>query len=147
MNAPSGTEQRMTFRLLSYWNRIKGARAFPALTDINISEISDMWHLTFTIDCTGDASRHKFHYFGPELVTAFETNYTGELLQTALQDVMVNNTIGFYEKVIATRAPVSESSSFFDDGKEVRYRSLIVPLSSDGAAIDYLFGTTNYKIF
>ncbi len=144
---PPGQEQRMTFRLLSYWNRIRADREFPSLSDVNISEIEEVYHFTFTIDVSGEEAEHSFQYFGPELITIFERNYTGYLLEEALADVIIDNTIGFYPKVIADRRPVSESSEFFSEGAEVRYRSIILPLSSDGEHIDFLMGTTNYKKF
>lgn len=102
-----------------------------------------MWHFTFTID----VRNQQFHYFGPELATIFKTDYTGEYVGQSMQDdPILGNTIGFYPKVIERRAPLSESSSFHLNGREVRYRSLIVPLSSDGLVIDYVLGTTNYKV-
>ena len=106
-----------------------------------------MWHFTFTIAVSGPEEDHAFQYFGPQLANIFGNDYTGEMVQHAFQDLIVSNTIGFYDKVISTRAPVSESSSFYKDGKEVRYRSLIVPLSPNGNDIDFILGTANYKIF
>ncbi len=139
-------EQRLTFRLLSYWNRIRGDRLFPALSDINISEIEEMWHLSFTIDVT-DPDNHMLQYFGPDLVSIFGTDYTGEAVSEAMNDVILNNTVGSYLKCMAERKPTMEAASFSYDGNELRYRTLTVPFSSDGNTIDYLMGTTNYKAF
>lgn len=104
-----------------------------------------MWHWTFTINVHADT--HLFHYFGPELANIFGHDYTGETLPEAMHDPKVQQTIGYYEKTVKNREPTLEADSFMLEGKEVRYRSLIVPLSSDGRNIDYLIGTTNYKIF
>lgn len=148
MEAPiSGQEQRLTFRLLSYWNRIRGARAMPSLSDVNISEITEMWHFTFTIDVK-DPDGHRFQYFGPSLASVFGQDYTDEYLAEALEnDGMLGNTIGFYDKVLEKAEPALEAASFYSEGNEVRYRSIIVPFSSDGTTVDYLIGTTNYKVF
>lgn len=142
----SGAEQRLTFRLLSYWNRIRGDREFPSLADVNINEITEMWHFTFTIALKEDGCPN-FHYFGPELIQIIGEDYTGEDVDAAVEGGLLGNLIGFYPKVIEQRSPVSESSHFYNEGKEIRYRSLIVPLSSDGKQIDFLVGTTNYKIY
>lgn len=140
------TEQRLTFRLLSYWNRIRGDRSMPSLGDVNIQEILELWHFSFTIDVREPV--HKFHYFGANLTDIFHEDYTGRALQEAMNDdVMVNNTIGFYHRAMASREPVMEAASFYSEGEEVRYRSIIVPLSSDGQTVDFLVGTTNYKRF
>ncbi|MBN8531424.1 MAG: PAS domain-containing protein [Alphaproteobacteria bacterium] len=144
----TGQERRITFRLLSYWNRIRADREMPSLGDVNVDEITEIWHFSFVIDISKGLDEARFHYFGPELVNIFEANHTDELLRHAMeQDTKLENTLGFYPKVVERRAPVSESSEFFLENKEVRYRSLIVPFSGDGKTIDYLMGTTNYKIF
>lgn len=114
---------------------------------MNIAEITEMWHFTFTIDVRGAPEDHVVQYFGPQLATIFGHDYSGESMEHAMQDLMISNTIGFYDKAMDTGAPVSESSSFHKDGKEVRFRSLIVPFSSDGTTVDFVLGTTNYKIF
>lgn len=139
-------EQRLTFRLLSYWNRIRGDRAYPALSDVNIREISELWHFSFTIDVS-KRDNHVFQYFGPELSSIFGTDYTGENVSEAMSDVILNNTIGSYLKALAECKPTMEAASFNYNGKELRYRTLVVPLSSDGDLIDYVMGTTNFKAF
>lgn len=143
----SQQEQRMTFRLLSYWNRVRHGRSLPALSDINIADILEIYHFSFTIAIGADETEHYFHYFGPDLANVFGQDYTGHYLHEALNDVMINNTIGFYDKVLAEKQPHSESSEFFVDGHEVRYRSIILPCSSNEKDIDFLIGTTNYKMF
>ena len=119
----------------------------PSLGDVNISEITEIYHLTFVIAIGTNEDEHNFHYFGPELASIFGVDYTGYTLAEALGDVMVNNTIGFYDKVLREKTPHSESSEFFSEGKEVRYRSIILPCASNGLDIDFLIGTTNYKKF
>lgn len=144
--APAQTEQRLTFRLLSYWNRIRGDRAMPSLSDVNIREITELWYFSFTIDVR--EADHRFHYFGSSLTDIFHEDYTGRSVQESMnEDIMVNNTIGFYDRAVQSREPVMEAASFYMEGGEVRYRSIIVPLSSDGQTVDFLIGTTNYKIF
>lgn len=146
--ATPGSEQRLTFRLLSYWNRIRAGKDFPTLAEVNITEIAEMYHMTYTLEIAGPSQAdHRFLYFGPELAAVFGQNYTGHHLDEAILDPIVNHTIGFYEKVIEARKPCSESSEFHLDGKEIRYRSVILPLSSNGKDIDFLIGTTNYKAF
>lgn len=117
----------------------------PSLADVNINEITEMWHFTFTI-ALKDGEEPYFHYFGPELIQILDEDYTSHSVEEAM-DGLMGNLIGFYPKVIKQRSPVSESSHFYMEGQEARYRSLIVPLSSDGQEIDFLVGTTNYRIY
>ncbi len=105
-----------------------------------------MWHYTFTIHLE-ENGEHYFQYFGPEMKAIIGEDLTNENFDDAMQNSIMGSLIGFYDKVIQQRTPVSESSQFYREGKEIRYRSLIVPLSSDGTRIDYLIGTTNYKAY
>jgi hypothetical protein len=124
---------------------MRAGRKYPSLSDINISDIEEIWHFSFTIDVMN--AQHKFQYFGPELVTIFGVDYTGEYVEETMNDIFINNTIGSYLNSIEQKKPTMESASFHYNGKEVRYRTLTVPLSHNGEAIDYVMGTTNYKIF
>ena len=144
---PQGQEQRLTFRLLSYWSRVRAGKSMPSLVDVNIAEITDVYHMTFTIEVGQIEEEHRISYFGPDLASVFGQDYTGQYLLDAMQDVMVNNTIGFYDKVLEAKEPKSESSEFFMEGKEVRYRIIMLPCSSKDKDIDFLIGTTNYTIF
>lgn len=145
---PPGQEKRLTFRLLSYWQRIRGDRTFPALGEIDISAITEMWHHCFTIEVGDTLDECRFQNFGPELCQTFGVNHAGEPVLDALaHDPKLEHTIGFFPDVLKRREPVADSGEFYMEGDEVRYRSLIVPLSTNGTDIDYLLGTTNYRIF
>ncbi len=140
-------EQRLAFRLLSYWDRVRAGRKFPALSDINITEIAEMWHFSFTINvANSNHNEHEFLYFGPELASIFQADLTGEKIIEALNDVILNNTIGSYLRSVEKREPTMDSAKFYYDGREVKYRTLFVPLSTDGINVDYVMGTTNYRI-
>ncbi|TAF15782.1 MAG: PAS domain-containing protein [Alphaproteobacteria bacterium] len=139
-------EKRLTFRLLSYWNRIRGERSMPLLRDIAIHEIQELWHFTFTIDVR-DRAHPVFQYFGSELRVIFHEDPSGSNVLDALNDVVLNNTIGGYVQCVEKKEPTMEAASFECDGKEFRYRTLCVPFSEDGETVDYIVGTTNYKIF
>ncbi|MCC7260184.1 MAG: hypothetical protein IT567_04055 [Alphaproteobacteria bacterium] len=86
-------------------------------------------------------------FFGAQLVQAFQSDCTAFQVGEALDNFLLSSTIDFYHTVITRRAPVSEASRFIIGGKEARYRSLVVPLSTDGNTIDYLIGTANFRIF
>jgi hypothetical protein len=140
-------EQRLAFRLLSYWDRVRLGRKYPALSDINISEIKEMWHFSFTINVSkANESDHEFLYFGPQLVSIFNHDLTGEKVTEAMNDVILNNTIGSYLNCFRKCEPTMDAGAFYYNGREVKYRTLFVPLSSDGANIDYIMGTTNHKM-
>lgn len=142
-------ERRLTFQLLCYWNELRADREFPRMDELHIEKIEHIWHNSFVIDMREeDPAEWEFQYFGSDLVEIFEDNWAGEKVFDALQkDSKLDNTISFYRQVKEKKTPISESSEFLVEGQEVRYRSLIVPMSSDGKTVDYVIGTTNYKVY
>lgn len=90
----------------------------------------------------------EFEYFGPALARLFGKDYTGTVVEEAArEEPKIATMLGFYQKVMERHSPVSEASEFFLDEQQLRYRSVIAPMSTDGEHIDRLIGTTNYKVF
>jgi hypothetical protein len=49
-------------------------------------------------------------------------------------------------QIIATRAPVGFEADFVNErGHEISYRGILMPFSSDGQDIDYVYGVINWK--
>jgi hypothetical protein len=118
----------------------------PAMSEVKINEIEEIWHISFVIDVTEE--KHCFQYFGPALAEIFGEDFTTEDMEEALdKEPLLANSIGYYPKVIETRQPALDASAFQNNNEEIRYRSIIVPLSNDGENVHYLLGTTNYKSF
>lgn len=145
--AINAKERRATFRLFSYWIQIKGETKYPLLSSINPKEIPNLWPYLFVIRLGETPEFSRFQHFGTGLQEIYEQDFGGCTIAEALEDVIFGPTIGYYEKIVEGQAPGVESSSFQMSKKDVKYRSLIAPISSDGKEIDYLIGTSNYKIF
>jgi hypothetical protein len=141
----SAYEQRMTFRLLSYWNKLKGEREIPSIKEVNITELGEVWGFCFTICLDDEEKVDEFQYFGAELVALTGVDLSGLNVEKSLPGTMMAQLMDFYPQVILLRSPVSKASKCLQNGCEILYRSLIVPFSSDGNKVDFLMGTTNFR--
>jgi hypothetical protein len=142
-------EQRQTFRLLAIWHEAKGnAAKFPSLEALQLAKYPDIHEMTFIIDVmTEDPKQFYFDYFGHELSNIFDHDHTGALLEDAfMENDLLRNTISFCTNPLRTKMPACESSVFQVSERNAYYRSLVVPVSSNGKKIDFLVGTANYKI-
>ncbi len=148
--APSyfGNERRMTFRLLSHWQRVRGDKSYPHPDDIRLDDIPELKEFCFIINTRSeDSADYRFDYFGPRLSEIFDGDCINDTIDEAFgSDSKLESTIGFFSKVLEKQEPLSESESFITGSQRILYRSLIVPISTDGQQIDYLLGTTNFKI-
>ena len=65
-------------RLISYWEALKGDRAFPEETDIDTEAISDLWESCFLLNTQkeGDGGYH-YEFMGPSLIEAYGADLNG----------------------------------------------------------------------
>ena len=73
--ASQAAERRLYRHLLTYWQRQRRGRSFPALADIRPQDIGDLWSSCFILDPVSDPHFPCFHYLGPALA-----KYVGILL-------------------------------------------------------------------
>lgn len=140
-------EQRHTFRLLTYWNSIKGDGKIPDISAVSLGEMGDLWDYCFVL---GLENRHDpdFQHFGSELVRVFGQDYTGKNLSDVREHAVLSDISKFIDEVWLMESPVSHCGEVTADGQLLRYRSLLAPVSEDqDDHIHYLIGTTNFRVY
>ncbi len=145
-------DQRASATLLHYWMQQRRGMYLPTLQDINLRAISALWTKAFLIDVSQSRPESfRFEYFGDDLVRIFGRDVCDEPVELSLKALpILGGTIGYYQRVFERHTPVAETGHFQLDthpGQEVRYRSVILPLASSHGKLEYLLGTTNYKIY
>jgi hypothetical protein len=109
-------ERRMHVRAYNYWVSLLGGRPYPSIQDVDPHTIED---------------------FGPHSVRHISKVPSRSLL-SRLTD--------HYLQIIANRAPIGFEAEFVGQrGHNTLYRGILMPLSSDGQAIDFIYGVINWK--
>ncbi len=142
--AASAGERRLALTLKKYWDSKRAGREFPALADIVPAEIAELWPWCFLLDVEQSPTFPYFRYLGRELsrhsgvFLSGETDWTSALLERALAN---------YAEVLRERLPVvvEEQIARFDR-RTLLFRATLLPLSADGARIDYVLGAANGKL-
>lgn len=135
------TERRIVWKLLRYWEERKGARNFPSLDDIDADEISELWPHCFVLDTLCLNASPYFLYLGPELARLGGVFLSGERQWTkTLLDKAVQN----YRDTVSDEKPIlSEEYLSIYDGSKIVYRSVLLPLSDDGEAVNFILGAAS----
>jgi hypothetical protein len=138
---PAEAERRLTWRLFNYWDRVRDNRPFPALADIDGAAIPDMWPWCFVLEAENGMSAPYFHYLGSELA-----RYSGVFLSGAddWRLTLLDKAASHLDRTLTARAPVLvEDELRRYDGRELLFRSIMLPLSDDGATVGHVLGAAN----
>ncbi len=134
-------ERRKTLQLLGYWERLRGARKFAALADLDLNEIDDIWPYCVLIKVTGERPQLEFEYVGEALREGYELLRKAAISGMSQSESVIGKVVSLAYDVLAKRAPSDDSGSFCNQwGDKIKYRSIVVPLSADPQRIDYLLG-------
>ena len=125
-------------RLLDYWRRQRGARAFPRRADIDPLDLGFMLERIALTEVHEDPRRYRLRIVGSWWAALVGFESTGMWLDdwpTAGQQRLTEET---YEMVIAGRAPLHAVRDAWVDNRKLNYEILLLPLSEDDARISMI---------
>lgn len=141
-----GDERRMHVRAYNHWVSLLKGRAYPGIEDLDPASIVDFGPHSVLIDFSAGIEDPTIAYLGRSLreECGLETSITriaevpGRSLLSRLTD--------HYLQIIANRAPIGFEAEFVGTrGRTTLYRGILMPFSSDGDAIDFIYGVINWK--
>jgi len=139
-------ERRMHVRAYNYWVSLLSDRDFPSIEDLEPGEVSDFAENSVLLDFTCGRDNPAIPYVG----TAIRDECALEDGMRTIADVpsrsLLSRLTDHYMQIIANRAPVGFEAEFENPyGKTICYRGILMPFSSDGDAIDFIYGVINWK--
>ena len=138
-------ERRMHVRAYNYWCSLLDGRDFPSIQDLDPREIEDFGPHSVIVDLTGKLNDPATPFVGQ----AIKDEIGVEEIET-ISDVpgrsLLSRLTDHHFQIIATRAPVGFEAEFVNQrGHDICYRGILMPFSSDGDLIDFVYGVINWK--
>lgn len=139
---------RLTNRLLSYWNEVRGIRTMPEENDIDPDMLGTDWNYCFLLQSrdVANVKDYNFTYLGERIIRAyFDTNI--DQFNQFLVGPNAHCLSGVFERVIRSGAPVYDEGEFKTvQGRTVLYRQCALPLGNPDKGVEAVFGGMNYKV-
>jgi hypothetical protein len=128
-------------KLFRYWDRKRGARSMPARADILPEELPGLLGHLFMVDVVRDGAEPRFRYrlVGTALTAIMDQELTGKFVDE-MPLLFRKFALPAYREVLRAGRPTYKETNVFESWFVVRYKRLMVPLSSDGASIDIILG-------
>jgi hypothetical protein len=141
-----GDERRMHVRAYNYWCSLLDGRDFPSIEDLEPGNIEDFGPHSVLLDFTEGRDNPATPYIGTAIR---EECGIGDDIR-AIDDVpsrsLLSRLTDHYMQIIANRAPVGFEAEFVNQrGRNICYRGILMPFSSDGDTIDFIYGVINWK--
>ena len=126
-------------RLYDYWMAKKGDLVAPPRSAIEPVEIRSILPRLLLIDVIGDPPRFRVRLAGTDVAYHYGAEITGKFVDELDLDEIGHIALAEYRDATRLRQPMVHQWEYTKhDGRHLKYERLILPLSSDGQAVDML---------
>jgi len=150
MEAPpeiGSDERRMHVRAYNFWVSLLDGRPYPSITDLEPNTLDDFGPHSVLLDFTDGGEDPKVAWLGNALRE--ECDLIGDIRR--ISDVpkrsLLSRLTDHYLQIIANCAPIGFEAEFVGQrGQNTLYRGILMPFSSEGETIDFIYGVINWKL-
>ena len=147
VSAAIGTdERRMHVRAYNHWVSLLRGRDFPSIEDLEPGEVEDFAGYSILLDFTCGRDNPAIPYVGTAIRDECGLDDDMRTISDVPSRSLLSRLTDHYMQIIANRAPVGFEAEFENPtGATICYRGILMPFSSDGDAIDFIYGVINWK--
>jgi hypothetical protein len=139
-------ERRMHVRAYNYWVSLLEGRDFPSIEDLEPADVSDFAANSVLLDFTCGRDNPAIPYIGAGIREECGLNEDTRNIADVPSRSLLSRLTDHYLQIIANRAPVGFEAEFANQREEtICYRGILMPFSSDGDSIDFIYGVINWK--
>lgn len=139
-------ERRMHVRAYNYWASLLEGRDFPSIEDLEPSNVEDFAENSLLLDFTCGRDNPAIPYVGAAIRDECGLEDHTRTISQVPSRSLLSRLTDHYMQIIANRAPVGFEAEFENPrGENICYRGILMPFSSDGEQIDFIYGVINWK--
>ena len=139
-------ERRMHVRAYNYWVSLLNGRPYPSIGDVDPHTLDDFGINSVLLDFSQDAQDPQIAFLGKALRTECALDKDIRRISQVPARSLLSRLTDHYMQIIANRAPIGFEAEFMGQrGQNTLYRGILMPLSSNGDSIDFIYGVINWK--
>ncbi|MEO5972048.1 MAG: hypothetical protein ABIP91_01625 [Sphingomicrobium sp.] len=139
-------ERRMHVRAYNYWVSLLDGRDYPSIEDLEPADLQDFAANSVLLDFTAGRDNPATAYIGSAIRRECDLDETVGTLDEVPSRSLLSRLTDHYLQIIANRAPIGFEAEFVNQrGEPISYRGIMMPFSSDGDTIDFIYGVINWK--
>ena len=139
-------ERRMHVRAYNNWVSLLDGRDFPSIEDLDPAAVEDFAANSVLLDFTCGRDNPAIPYIGADIREECGLADDARTISDVPSRSLLSRLTDHYMQIIANRAPIGFEAEFMNQrGANICYRGILMPFSSDGDAIDFIYGVINWK--
>ena len=139
-------ERRMHVRAYNYWVSLLDGRDFPSIEDLEPENVQDFAANSVLLDFTCGRENPAVPYVGGAIRDECDLDDNMRTISHVPSRSLLSRLTDHYLQIIANRAPIGFEAEYVNQRSEnICYRGILMPFSSDGDAIDFIYGVINWK--
>jgi len=139
-------ERRMHVRAYNHWVSLLEGRDYPSIEDLDPASITDFAPNSVLLDFTAGRDNPATSYIGTAIRAECDLGDDIRHIDQVPSRSLLSRLTDHYMQIIANRAPVGFEAEFVNQrGHNICYRGILMPFSSDGDTIDFIYGVINWK--
>jgi hypothetical protein len=139
-------ERRMHVRAYNYWVSLLEGRDFPSIEDLEPADVEDFAAHSILLDFTCGRDNPALPYVGASIREECGFDDDMRTIADVPSRSLLSRLTDHYMQIIANRAPVGFEAEFENQRSvSICYRGILMPFSSDGDTIDFIYGVINWK--
>ena len=139
-------ERRMHVRAYNYWVSLLDGRDYPSIEDLEPGDLLDFAPHSVLLDFTSGRENPATAYVGAAIREECDIADEVRTIDDVPGRSLLSRLTDHYMQIIANRAPVGFEAEFVNQrGDNICYRGILMPFSSDGDTIDFIYGVINWK--
>jgi hypothetical protein len=138
-------ERRMHVRAYNVWVSLLGGRAYPAIAELDPTSVSDFAPNAVLLDFTagGDPA---IAFLGERLRDECGLGNVVPSIAQVPERSLLSRLTDHYRNILVNRAPIGFEAEFVGQrDTTMLYRGILMPFSSDGDSIDFVYGVISWK--
>ncbi len=139
-------ERRMHVRAYNYWVSLLDGRDYPSIEDLDPASVVDFAPNSVLLDFTSGRGDPATPYVGAAIRAECGLPDDIKQITQVPSRSLLSRLTDHYLQIIANRAPIGFEAEFVNQrGHSICYRGILMPFSSDGDTIDFIYGVINWK--
>jgi hypothetical protein len=139
-------ERRMHVRAYNYWVSLLEGRDFPSIEELDPGDVQDFAPHSVLLDFTCGRDNPAVPYIGGAIREECGLDENTRTINDVPSRSLLSRLTDHYLQIIANRAPIGFEAEFMNQRSEnICYRGILMPFSSDGDTIDFIYGVINWK--
>ena len=140
-------ERRMHVRAYNHWVSLLEGRDFPSIEDLDPANVEDFAAHSVLLDFTCGRDNPAVPYIGAAIREECGLSDDTRTISDVPSRSLLSRLTDHYLQIIANRSPIGFEAEFANQREEtICYRGILMPFSSDGDTIDFIYGVINWKL-